>query len=90
MSKSTAPVLPPLEYLPESARTATLQKQIEQKPVSNGGYLDTGKIDFYSEINDKNSRSIEKFKKAAKSNPFVPLGIIIKQVLLISNIKIRK
>ena len=74
MSKPTTPVLPPLDYLPQSAKGNTIQSQLENS--KQGGYVNPNmeRIDFYEEVNQKNSRSIEKFKKAAKSNPFVPIG----------------
>lgn len=95
MSKPTTPVLPPLEYLPESARTNTIQTQLEQSKstkTNRGGYIQPGsseQADFYEEINQRNSRSIEKFKKAAKSNPFVPIGTCLYTMLfLILNFKL--
>jgi hypothetical protein len=77
MSKPT-PVLPPLDYLPDSAKGNTIQSQLEKSNPKQGGYVNPNieRVDFYEEINQKNSRSIEKFKKAAKSNPFVPIGTL--------------
>ena len=78
MNKGTVPTLPPLEYLPEASRTNTIQSQLAEQKPKRGGYVDpnTGEqaVDFYTELNDKNSRSMEKFKKMAKSNPLVPIG----------------
>ena len=72
--------LPPLEYLPESARGNTVEKQIQLSNNTRGSYISPDEkessSDFYSELYQKNERSMEKFKKAAKSNPFVPIGKI--------------
>lgn len=70
--------LPPLEYLPETTRPPPLEKA---KPTS-GTYIQPTqaqldeKIDFYAE-NQKKQANTEKMKRAIKSNPFIPLGMLV-------------
>ena len=76
MSKSS---LPPLEYLPETIRPPPLENT---KKPHKGSYIQPTqaqldeKIDFYAE-NQKKQANTEKMKRAIKSNPFIPIGMLV-------------
>jgi hypothetical protein len=91
-----------LEYLPKSpSTTATPEKstanvnvdkraatRLESVEYQRGQYLPPPEnmLNFYDELNQNKTRSIDKVKKAVKSNPFVPLGCLITVGVLINGL----
>ncbi|CAF0752589.1 unnamed protein product [Brachionus calyciflorus] len=73
-----------LEYLNPRSRSTEQTSSLDIETKKSGYILEPNRSDrvilennFYDEVNRNNNRSMEKMVKAAKSNPFVPLGCLV-------------